>query len=127
MHSAGNAKRQLLIQYLVQIPNRRGCLKLQQFKRFAASAVATTILSGAMFISAPAAYADDHAKCQHKIEQAESRLDEAIRKHGERSPEAEARRRDLNSEREHCWNAYHGWWDGHEHRWHDARDWEEHH
>jgi hypothetical protein len=101
-------------------------LKLQSFTKFAASLVATAALGTAMFVAVPA-YADDRAKCQHKIESAESKLDQAIRKHGERSHQAEDRRRDLNAERERCWNAYHGWWDGHEHRWHDARDWDDHH
>jgi len=80
-----------------------------------------------MFVAAPVACAADHAKCQHKIEKAEIKLDEAVRKHGERSSQAESRRRDLNAERERCWNVYKGWWDGHEHRWHDSRDWEDHH
>jgi hypothetical protein len=102
-------------------------LKVQNFTKFASAALLTTALSTAMFVSAPLTYADDHAKCQHKIEKAEAKLDDAVRKHGERSSQAESRRRDLNSEREHCWNAYHGWWDGHERRWHDARDWEDHH
>jgi hypothetical protein len=30
----------------------------------------------------------------------------------------------LNEEREHCWSAYHGWWNGVEHRWHNDRDWD---
>jgi len=102
-------------------------LKVQNFTKFASAALLTTALSTAMLVSAPVVYADDHAKCQHKIEKAEAKLDDAIRKHGERSSQAESRRRDLNAEREHCWNAYHGWWDGHEHRWHDARDWDDHH
>jgi len=102
-------------------------MKAQNFTKFASAALLTTALSAAMFVSAPVAYADDHAKCQHKIEKAESKLDEAVRKHGERSSQAESRRRDLNAERERCWSAYHGWWDGHEHRWHDARDWDDHH
>jgi hypothetical protein len=51
------------------------------------------------------------SQCQHKIEKAEAKLDDAIRKHGERSSQAESRRRDLNAERERCWNSYHGWWD----------------
>jgi hypothetical protein len=50
-------------------------------------------------------------------------LDDAIRKHGERSRAAQEGRRDLNAERERCWNKYHGWWDSHDHRWHEDRDW----
>ena len=56
-----------------------------------------------------------------------SKLDQAVRKHGERSHQADQRRRDLNAERERCWNPYHGWWNGHDHQWHTDRDWEDHH
>ena len=69
-------------------------------------------------------YADEHSKCQHAIEKAESNLDHAIHKHGEHSPEADSRRRELNDERQHCWDTYHGWWDGHAHVWHTDRDWD---
>jgi hypothetical protein len=88
--------------------------------------MSATVLAGALFFSAvPQTRADDdHGKCQRRIEKAESRLDDAIRHHGERSPEAEARRRDLNAEREHCWNQYHGYWSSTDHRWHTERDWD---
>jgi hypothetical protein len=86
----------------------------------AVAAMAAVLMLGAV----PLMHADDHAKCQHNIEKAEARLDDAIRKHGERSGEASARRRDLDAERERCWNQYHGWWDGHAHQWHDQRDWD---
>ena len=98
-------------------------MKLQSAKRIAASAVMTAALGAAMFVTVPAAYADDHSKCQHAIEKAEARVDEAVRKHGERSHEAESRRKDLNAEREHCFSQYHGWWDGHEKKWHEDHDW----
>jgi hypothetical protein len=99
-------------------------LKVQNLKRLAASAVMTTALGTAMFVTVPQSYADDHAQCQRHIERAESKLDQAIREHGERSQQAEQRRRDLNKERERCWSEYQGWWDGHEKRWHDDRDWD---
>jgi hypothetical protein len=86
----------------------------------------TTALGTAMFVSVPQVYADDHAKCQRGIERREMKLDEAIRKHGERSHQADQRRRDLNAERERCFSRYHGWWDGHEHRWHEDREWDHH-
>jgi ribulose kinase len=98
-------------------------LKLKSAKRIAASAVMTAALGAAMFVAVPQAYADDHSKCQHAIEKAEARLDDAVRKHGERSHEAEDRRKDLNAERERCYNEYHGWWDGHEKKWHEDHDW----
>ena len=99
-------------------------MKVQSLKRFAVSAVMTTGLSAAMFVAVPRSYADDHEKCQRRIEHAEAKLDQAIRRHGERSGEAQERRRDLNAERERCWSAYHGWWDAHERRWHEDRDWD---
>jgi hypothetical protein len=102
---------------------RRAILKLQGVKRLTASAVMTAALSTAMFVTVPMCYADDHSKCQHAIERAESKVEEAVRKHGERSHEAEERRKDLNAERERCWSQYHGWWDGKEKRWHEDHDW----
>jgi hypothetical protein len=102
-------------------------LKLQRLKGIAVTVVMTTALGTAMLVTVPPAYADDHAKCQRQVERAESKLDQAIRKHGERSPQAEQQRRDLNAERERCWNAYHGWWNGHDHQWHTDRDWEDRH
>jgi len=76
--------------------------------------------------SVPRAHADrdDRKKCEHQIEKAESRLDQAIRKHGPHSEEAYERRRDLNAERDRCWSDYHGWWDGRAHQWHEQRDWD---
>ena len=101
-------------------------MNLQRLKGLAVSAVMTAALGTAMFVTVPQSYADDHAKCQGQIEKAESKLDQAIRKHGEHSHQADQRRRDLNAERERCFSRYHGWWDGHEHRWHDDRDWDHH-
>jgi hypothetical protein len=43
-------------------------------------------------------YADDRSKCEHRIEKAEAKLDDAIRHHGEHSSQAGARRHDLNAE-----------------------------
>lgn len=101
-------------------------MKLPNLKRIAASAVMTTALGTAMFVAVPQSSADDHAKCQREIEKREMKLDQAIRKHGERSHQADQRRRDLNAERERCFSRYHGWWDGHDRRWHDDRDWDHH-
>ena len=102
-------------------------MKLQRIRKLAITAVMTTALGTAMLATAPQLFADEHGKCQRQIERAESKLDEAIRKHGERSHQADQRRRDLNAERERCWNAYHGWWDGHNHQWRTDRDWEDRH
>jgi hypothetical protein len=87
--------------------------------------VAAALSAALLCTTAPTARADDdHAKCQHRIEKAEARLDQAIRSHGEHSSEAESRRRDLNAERERCWNSYHGWWSSADHTWHSERDWD---
>lgn len=94
--------------------------------KVSAGVISTAVLGSALFLTAvPQVRADDdHSKCQHRIEKAEARLDDAVRHHGERSPEAESRRRDLNAERERCWNAYHGYYSGSDHRWHTERDWD---
>ena len=91
-----------------------------------ANAAVSTALLGALFFFAgtPRAQADDRGKCRERIERAEAKLDQAARKHGERSRQAESRRRELNEQRERCWNQYHGWWEGHERRWHEDRDWD---
>jgi hypothetical protein len=92
---------------------------------FGSTAVAAAVLSVLLFVAAaPPAHADNRAKCQQRIEKAEARLDEAIRKHGENGPQARDRRRDLAAEREHCWNENQAWWDAHAHQWHNDRDWD---
>jgi hypothetical protein len=103
-------------------------LKMKSLKQLAVVAVMTAAVGMVTLVAVPRLRADgEHAKCQHQIERAESRLDQAIHKHGEGSSQAEERRRDLNAERERCWSAYHGWWDGHDKRWHDAHDWDQDH
>ena len=88
-----------------------------------------TSLTGAMLFSAavPAAQAADRAKCQRNIQKTEAKLDDAIRKHGAGSRQAEQRRRDLNNERQKCWNTYHAWYNGQERQWHKERDWDRDH
>ena len=95
-------------------------------RRLGKTAVAAIAL-GALFLfvaAAPPARADDHSKCQHAIEKAEANLDKAIHDHGEHSPQADGRRRDLNAERQRCWDQYHGWWNGKDHRWETEHNWE---
>jgi len=97
-------------------------------KRFGKAAVAAALLSVLLlFAAVPPSHADDRERCQQRIEKAEARLDEAIRKHGENSHQANDRRRDLNAERERCWREQHGWWDAHAHQWHNDRDWDHDH
>lgn len=79
------------------------------------------------FVAVPLVHADDRARCQRAVKKAETKLDKAIQDHGERSREAEDRRRDLNAERQHCWDKYHQWWNGKEHRWENQQNWENGH
>ena len=92
------------------------------FGKTAVAAVVAGALS--LFVVAPGVRADDRDRCQHAIEKAEARLDKAIRDKSEHSHEADNRRRDLNAERERCWNENHQWWNGKEHRWETEHDWE---
>jgi hypothetical protein len=48
------------------------------------------------------------ADCRNDIRKAEANLDKAIRKHGEHSPQAEERRRQLEEVRRRChWEEHH--------------------
>jgi hypothetical protein len=94
-------------------------------RRFGHAVIATiTSFVLLLFVATPRVHADDRDKCQHTIEKAEARLDDAIRKHGDHSHEAEERRKDLNAERERCWNQYHQWWNGKDHRWETEHNWD---
>ena len=98
-------------------------------QRIGRTAVAA-LLSGALLLfvaSVPQARADDRSRCQHAVEKAEARLDRAVHNNGEHSREAEDRRRDLNAERQHCWEQYHQWWNGREHRWETEQNWDRDH
>jgi hypothetical protein len=95
---------------------------IQRIGKTAIAAIMVAALS--WFVAMPVAHADDRSKCQHAVEKAEANLDHAIHDHGERSPQADARRRDLNAERQHCWDQYHQWWNGKEHRWETQQNWD---
>lgn len=101
-------------------------MKIRSFMKAANTGLTTMVLGAATFFAtAPASQAADaRERCQHHIQKAELKLDEAIHRHGERSRQAEERRRQLNAERAHCWSESHSWWDGHEKRWHSDRDWD---
>jgi hypothetical protein len=96
------------------------------FTKKAVSGLATLALGTVLlFVAVPVSHAvDARERCQHHIQKAEMRLDQAVRRHGERSRQADERRHELNAEREHCWNEFHSWWNGHENRWHSDRDWD---
>jgi hypothetical protein len=94
-------------------------------RRLGKQTVAAFVVVGLLlFVAAPTLHADDRAKCQRAIEKAEGKLDKAIHDHGDHSREADDRRRDLNAERERCWNQYHQWWNGKDHRWETEHNWE---
>jgi hypothetical protein len=69
---------------------------------------------------------DIDERCQRRIHHAEHELHEAIEHHGRHSREADHERHELHEVREQCWREHHRWWDEHEHRWHDERDWDDH-
>jgi hypothetical protein len=98
---------------------------LQDYARLGTS-VMTALTLGVvlMFVAVPRSQAADRAECQQRIEKSEAKLHEAIRKHGERSQQADHWRRELNEERERCWNQHHGWWNARERQWHNDRDWD---
>jgi len=85
--------------------------------------IATATLSVLLFIAVPRTHADGRAQCQRNVERAEARLDNAVHKYGGKSPQAAARWRELNAERERCYNLYHAWWNPHEHQWVNGREW----
>lgn len=91
-------------------------------KRIGALMALTAMLA---FGFVPHAYTDDdRAECQHRIQKAEAKLDAAVRKHGKNSAKAQARRAELRAQRERCYNRVRAWWDNHEHKWHEDRDWD---
>jgi hypothetical protein len=97
----------------------------RDYAKFGRSIIAALTLGVVlMFVAVPRSHADDRANCQQRIENTEAKLQQEIREHGEHSPQADNRRRELNNERERCWNEQHGWWNGRDHQWHNERDWD---
>ena len=94
--------------------------------KLVSSMLAAAVLCGVLaFAGAPQAFADDNReKCQHRIEKAEARLSEAVREHGDRSPEAAKRKHELNDERERCYQENRAWYNAQDKQWHNDRDWD---
>src|ERR1700758_3940949 len=91
-----------------------------------ASLLSGTVLTAALLLTvAPRVHAEDIDRCQRRVAHAEHELHEAIEKHGRHSRQADHERRELHEARERCWREYHRWWDEHEQRWHQERDWDE--
>lgn len=86
--------------------------------------IAATVSVLLLFVAAPRSQADDRAQCQQRIERTEARLNSAMSKYGAKSAQANARQRDLNAERERCWNQTHAWWGARDHQWHSDREWD---
>jgi len=66
----------------------------------------------------------DRYDCQRNAEQAQARLDQAIRTYGGNSQQAIDRWHQLNYERERCYKQYQGWWNPQDRQWHNGRDWD---
>ena len=97
----------------------------RDYTRFGKALLVAAVLSVLLlFAAVPRSLAHDRAECQQRIERSEARLNDAIRKHGGNSEQANDRRRDLNAERERCWNQHNAWWHSGEHQWHNERDWD---
>jgi hypothetical protein len=79
-----------------------------------------------LFGAVPRAHAESPEQCQRRIVHAEHELHEAIERHGRHSHQADHERRELREARDRCWRENHRWWDEHEHRWHQERDWDDH-
>jgi hypothetical protein len=61
------------------------------------------VMVGLLFISAlPAAARDRDDKCEKRIHQAEAKLNDAVRRHGEGSKQAHQRREQLEDARRRC-------------------------
>ncbi len=71
---------------------------LQKGKIFVSAIFVALFLAGTVPLSAQG----HDRKCEQRIHNAEARLQNAIRKHGERSRQAEKRRRELEEVRAHC-------------------------
>lgn len=60
------------------------------------------VLSGCLLGGVMPLQADRRSDCAKRIRKAEQNLDKEVRKHGERSHQADQRRRDLERTREQC-------------------------
>lgn len=67
-----------------------------------AALVVFAFLGGAVPTQALDRDHDNDRKCEQRIRNAEHKLQQAIRKHGERSRQAQSRRHDLEEARERC-------------------------
>ena len=99
--------------------SRRDYTKLG--KNLVAAAILSVLLA---YVAVPRSQADDRAKCQQRVERAQARLDDAIRRYGGNSKQAINSWHQFNAENERCWNLYHEWWSKNDHQWRKERDWD---
>ncbi|MGC2694799.1 MAG: hypothetical protein WA738_03330 [Candidatus Angelobacter sp.] len=74
----------------------------QKGKALIASSIVFLFLAGTIPAQALDRDHDNDRKCEQRIRKAENNLQNAIRKHGERSRQAEQRRHQLDEAREQC-------------------------
>jgi len=75
---------------------------LQKAKALVAALVVAGFLAGSVPALAMGRDHDRDRRCEQRIRKAENNLQNAIRKHGDRSRQAERRRHELEEAREHC-------------------------
>lgn len=73
--------------------------EIEMTRKFMAVLIGAFLLLGS---AAPVLARDRDDRCEHRIRKAELNLQKAIRKHGDHSRQAEARRRELEQARERC-------------------------
>ena len=101
-------------------------MKIPRLLSTGISALSAAMMVAALSVSMiPRLHAEDEDRCRRRVEHAEHELHEAIEKHGRHSRQANHERRELREARERCWNEQHRWWDEHEHRWRQERDWDD--
>ena len=74
----------------------------KKIRTFIAIFVVALFLGGAVPTQALDRDHDNDRKCEQRIRNAENKLQQAVRKHGERSRQAEQRRHELQEARQRC-------------------------
>ena len=70
------------------------------------------------------AAAEEHPRCQQRVEKAQDHYRHEVREHGRRSHQAEEAREHLRNAWDRCWSEEHGWYDPQAHEWRTDRDWD---
>ena len=89
------------------------------------SGAAALAVGAALLLTLPVkASADDHSRCQHRVEKAQERYRHEAHEHGKHSRQADDARAKLSAEWERCWSEGRGWYDPQRHEWRTDRDWD---